>query len=202
MRNIFAYILFAFCVTSAGFSSAEGPQAPQSNNQPAPNFYTLQAQELTGAKADFASFKGKVVMIVNTASKCGFTPQYEDLQQIYEKYKNQGFVVLGFPSNDFMNQEPGSAEEIKNFCKSKYNVSFPIFEKNPVSGKDKQPVYKFLTEQTADEFKGEIRWNFEKFLIDRKGSVQARYGSFTNPASSKVITKIEELIAEAAADKS
>lgn len=160
------------------------------------SFYDLKANDISGHEISLSQYKGQVLLIVNTASKCGFTSQYKDLEALHEKYSQQKFSVLGFPSNDFMGQEPGTNEEVKNFCTSKFGVSFPLFSKGEVTGANKQSVYKFLTEQSGDEFSGEIKWNFEKFLIDRQGNVRARYGSFTNPSGNKLVNKLEELLAE------
>lgn len=159
------------------------------------NFYDLSANDLDGKKINFTDYKGKVVLVVNTASGCGFSGQYEGLQELNNKYKSKGLVVLGFPSNDFHGQEPMKNNEIKKFCKTKYNVDFQLFEKNPVTGSNKQNVYKFLTESDSDTA-GEIDWNFEKFLINKNGEIDSRYGSLTGPTCSKLIEKIEELLNE------
>ena len=161
------------------------------------SFYDLSAVSLEGKPLKLSQFKGKVTLVVNTASKCGFTGQYSDLQSLYTKYHERGFEILGFPSNDFRSQEPGSNEEIARFCKLKYGVTFPMLEKAPVKGEAKQPIYKYLTEESGEEFQGEIGWNFEKFLVDRQGKVRARFGSFTNPESGKLTRKLEELLQEA-----
>lgn len=155
------------------------------------SFHMFSAKSIDGKLVNFADYKGQLVMVVNVASKCGFTPQYKDLETLYRKYKDKGFVVLGFPSNDFGGQEPASNEDIKKFCKVNYDVTFPLFEKLPVKGATKQPVYKYLTEQSG-EFGGDIAWNFVKFLIDREGKVVGRFGSSTKPMDSKIISKIEE----------
>lgn len=160
------------------------------------SFHELSAPDISGQTIPFSSYKGQVLLIVNTASKCGFTSQYEDLQKLYDMHKDKKFSVLGFPSNDFLSQEPGSNDEVKAFCTSKYGVAFPLFSKAEVTGVNKQPVYKFLTEQSGDEFSGEIKWNFEKFLVDRNGKVRARFGSFTSPSSSRLTGKLEELLSE------
>ena len=165
--------------------------------EPAPlkaSFYDLSAPSINGELFSFSELKGKVVLIVNTASRCGFTSQYEGLETLYDKYKEQGLVVLGFPSNDFMGQEPGSDEDIKEFCRLKYDVSFPMFSKAPVKGSKKQAVYRYLTEQTNPDFQGEIGWNFIKFLVDRSGKVIGRYSSMTKPSSKALVAKIEEAI--------
>lgn len=160
----------------------------------APGFYDLSAPSIEGELFSFSQLKGKVVLIVNTASRCGFTSQYEGLQTLYETYKEQGLVVLGFPSNDFMSQEPGSNEDIKQFCRLNYDVSFPMFSKANVKGPQKQAVYRYLTEQTTPEFQGEIGWNFVKFLVDRSGNVIGRYSSMTKPSSKALTMKIEEAL--------
>ncbi|MGN6627450.1 MAG: glutathione peroxidase, partial [Tepidisphaeraceae bacterium] len=129
-------------------------------------------KDIDGHDVNLADYKGKVVMIVNVASRCGFTPQYKGLEAIYEKYKDKGFVILGFPANNFKSQEPGSDADIKAFCTAKYNVSFPMFSKISVKGDDKAPLYQFLTQsETAGDFGGEIGWNFTKFLVDRNGQL-------------------------------
>ena len=161
----------------------------------AQSFFDLSAFDLENKEIKFSDYKGKVVLVVNTASGCGFTSQYEGLQELNTKYKSQGLVVLGFPSNDFRGQEPLSNQEIKTFCKMKYNVDFQLFAKNPVTGEKKQPVYKFLTENDS-EMKGEVDWNFEKFLVGKDGKIKSRYGSWTSPTSTKITEKIEELLKE------
>ncbi|MFW9770224.1 MAG: glutathione peroxidase, partial [Candidatus Thorarchaeota archaeon] len=137
-------------------------------------------------------FKGKVVLIVNTASKCGFTPQYEGLQELYEQKKDDGFVVIGFPANNFKSQEPGTNEEILNFCRTNYGVTFPMMAKISVKGEDIHPLYKYLTEDSP--YPGEITWNFNKFLLDREGNVVARYDSKITLEDSKLLSKIDDLI--------
>jgi glutathione peroxidase len=139
-------------------------------------------------------YQGKVALVVNTASKCGFTPQYKDLESLYEKYQDQGFVVLGFPSNDFGAQEPGSDAEIKKFCELNYKVKFPLMPKAPVKGEAKQPAYKYLTEKTREDLRGEVEWNFEKFLVGKDGQVVARFKSKVSPSDPQVTSKIEALL--------
>lgn len=156
------------------------------------SFFDLKAKTLTGQPINLSDYKGKVVLVVNVASKCGNTPQYDPLQKAYEKYQAKGFVILGFPSNDFGQQEPGSAAEIAKFCKMNYGVTFPLFQKNAVKGADIQPVYKFLTGATAD--KSEVSWNFEKFLVDRKGSVVGRFKPSVQPDAPELIGQIEKLL--------
>ena len=154
--------------------------------------HAFSAKSIDGKLVNLSDYKGRVLMVVNVASKCGFTPQYKELETLYRKYKDRGFLVLGFPSNDFGGQEPGSNDEIKKFCKVNYDVTFPLFEKLPVKGEAKQPVYKFLTEQSGSEYNGEIAWNFVKFIIDRDGHVVGRFGSSTKPLDPKVTAKIDE----------
>lgn len=158
------------------------------------NFYSFDATSLTGEKILLAKYKGKAALVVNTASKCGLTPQYEQLEALYKKYSDKGFVVLGFPSNDFLGQEPGTDAEIKKFCELKYNISFPLFTKNKVKGGDKQQIYKYLTEETDPKFHGEISWNFEKFVVDRTGNVVARFSPKVTPDSKEVIEAIEKVL--------
>jgi glutathione peroxidase len=138
-----------------------------------------------------SSYKGKVLLIVNVASKCGFTPQYKGLQTIYEKYKNQGFEVLGFPCNDFGEQEPGTNEEIKNFCSLNYNVSFPMFDKITLKGPNRSSLFEWLTNNPKTG-KSEIKWNFEKFIIDKEGNIVERFRSNTKPEDAELTSKIEK----------
>ena len=153
-------------------------------------------KDIDGKDVNLADYKGKVVMIVNVASKCGFTPQYKALEEIYKTYEAKGFVVLGFPANDFNKQEPGSDTDIKAFCSSKYDVTFPIFSKISVKGGEQAPLYKFLTsKETAGEFAGPIGWNFTKFLVDKNGHVYARFVSKTKPDDPTVISAIEKGLA-------
>jgi glutathione peroxidase len=155
--------------------------------------FTLNS--IDGQPTSLAQFKGKVVLIVNVASKCGFTPQYAGLEALYEKYKERGLVVLGFPANNFLWQEPGTNEEIKAFCTRKYNVTFPMFAKVSVKGKDKTPLYQFLTDKKANPATGgEIGWNFTKFLVDKNGQVLARFGSSVKPESAELISAIENAL--------
>jgi glutathione peroxidase len=155
----------------------------------------FQMNAIDGQKVDLADYHGKVVLFVNVASKCGFTPQYEGLQDIYEKYSDQGFVVLGFPANNFMGQEPGSNEEIQQFCTTNFGVTFPMFEKISVKGKDQHPLYAYLTNKKAHDFGGAIKWNFTKFLVGRDGQIKARFSSNTKPTDDKMISAIETELA-------
>lgn len=153
-------------------------------------------EDIDGQQVDLKQYKGSVVMIVNTASRCGFTPQYDGLQKLYETYRAQGFVILGFPSNDFMGQEPGSNAEIKEFCAVNYGVTFPMFAKISVKGEAASPLYSFLTgEETNPQFAGKITWNFNKFLIGRDGTVIARFDTRTRPLDEKVTVAVEQALA-------
>jgi len=145
----------------------------------AQSVYDFKVKTMEGADKSLADYKGQVLLIVNTASHCGFTPQYAGLEKLYERYKNRGFVVLAFPANDFLDQEPGDDSTIKQFCELTYKTSFPLFSKISVKGSQIAPLYKYLT--TASGFNGKITWNFNKFLVDRQGHVIARFGTKTDP---------------------
>ena len=156
-----------------------------------------QVKDIDGKDVDLAKYKGEVLLIVNTASKCGYTPQYDGLEAIYKKYKAQGFAVLAFPANEFGKQEPGTDAEIKTFCKSKYDVSFPIFSKVVVKGEGIHPLFSYLTSKETDpKFAGEIPWNFAKFLVNRKGEVIARFAPGDEPEGPKLAKAIEAALAE------
>lgn len=177
-----------FAAYALGFISTSSPSAPP----PEKSLYEFTVKDIDGKDVKLDSYKGKVVMIVNTASKCGNTPQYEGLQALYDKYKDKGFVVLGFPANNFMGQEPGTEKEIKEFCMLKYNVTFPMFSKVSVKGADQTPLYSFLTnKQSNPGFEGDVSWNFEKFLTDKNGKVVARFSPKTKPDDAKVIEAVE-----------
>jgi glutathione peroxidase len=156
------------------------------------NIYTFTLNSIDGKPAPLADYKGKVVLVVNVASQCGYTPQYSALESIFEKYKDQGFVILGFPANNFGAQEPGTNEEIKTFCTRKYNVTFPIYAKISVKGPDQAPLYSYLTKDTAPGIRGDIKWNFTKFLVDRNGNVVQRFEPAVTPDSKEVISAIEK----------
>lgn len=157
----------------------------------------FQMKDIDGKDVKLKKYKGNVLLVVNTASKCGYTPQYEGLQKIYDEYKAQGFFVLGFPANNFGGQEPGTESEIKEFCTSKYKVTFPMFAKISVKGEDQDPLYKFLTsKETNPNFAGDISWNFNKFLIDRNGKVVARFSSKDTPDGESVKQAIEKYLKE------
>ncbi|MBW8241164.1 glutathione peroxidase [Muricauda oceani] len=158
-----------------------------------PSFYDFEANGLTGEKMKLDQFKGKVVLVVNTASACGLTPQYEGLEKLYQKYKDRGFVVLGFPCNQFGNQEEGTSEEIQQFCQVNYGVSFPMFEKIEVNGKKAHPIFKFLKSKLSGGLLGsKIKWNFTKFLLDKDGVPVKRFGPTSVP--KEIEKDIEKLL--------
>ncbi|NLZ15010.1 MAG: glutathione peroxidase [Thermotogaceae bacterium] len=157
-------------------------------------FYDYSARKMNGREVKMETYKGKVVIVVNTASKCGFTPQFAELETLYKKYKDQGLAILGFPCNQFANQDPASNQEIQNFCQLNYGVSFDMFEKVDVNGPETTPLYQFLKEEAKGAFGGKIKWNFTKFLIDRKGEVIRRYAPATPPL--KMEEEIKKLLAE------
>jgi len=156
------------------------------------NFYQFTARSLQGKEISMDTFKGKVVLVVNTASKCGLTPQYEGLENIYEKFKDRGFVILGFPCNQFGNQEPGTDKEISEGCLINYGVSFPMFSKIEVNGENAHPIYKYLKNKLHSFLGKNIKWNFTKFLIDRGGVPVKRFSPTTVP--EKLIADIEKLL--------
>jgi len=157
------------------------------------SIYDFDMISIEGWNRSLSEYRDEVLLIVNTASKCGFTPQYEGLQKLYDDYKNRGFVVLGFPANDFLRQEPGTNEEIKEFCSVTYNITFPMFEKIHVKGKEIHPLYEYLTAGGGkEEFAGKISWNFAKFLIGRKGEIIARFDPKDDP--EKIRPYIEEAL--------
>ena len=181
---------------SAGFTPATQPEGERMNVETSPDAYVLDhtLHRITGERESLEKYKGKVILMVNVASKCGYTPQYEQLEAIYRQYKDDGFVVLGFPANNFRGQEPGSNEEILEFCTEKFDVTFPMFEKIEVIGEETNPLYLDLAGQ-PEPIGGPPEWNFTKFLVDRDGNVVARFDTKVRPDDEKVIQLIEELIA-------
>lgn len=160
------------------------------------SIYDIPVNTLTGEPASLADFKDQTLLIVNVASKCGLTPQYEGLERLQKQYADRGFSVLGFPCNQFGNQEPGSPEEIQTFCSTTYEVTFPIFEKIDVNGEDRHPLYEVLTEVAdADGHAGDIRWNFEKFLVSAEGDVVARFSPVVKPEDEALVSTIESNLA-------
>lgn len=158
--------------------------------------YQIEVVDIEGRRATLEEYRGKVLLIVNVASKCGFAYQYDSLQELYEKYANDGLIVLGFPSNDFLRQEPGTNEEIIAFCRLNYGVTFPMFDKISVTGRKIHPLYRHLTSRdTNPEFSGRITWNFNKFLVNGSGKIIDRFKSKDEPDSPRVTTAIEEALA-------
>ena len=157
--------------------------------------YNFTVTDIDGNDVTLSEYRGKVLLIVNVASRCGYTPQYEGLQKIFEEYREMGLLVLGFPANNFGNQEPGSDGEIKEFCSLNYGVSFPMFSKISVKGADIHPLYQYLTsEESNPKFAGEISWNFNKFLVDPSGKLIARFESKDKPESKKIVQAIEKAL--------
>ncbi|MDK2979400.1 MAG: glutathione peroxidase [Bacteroidales bacterium] len=178
MKNILLIITLAM-ISSVSFAQNK-------------SFYDFEVQTIDGENFDLSALKGKKVLVVNTASKCGFTPQYEDLQKLYEKYKAKNFVIIGFPANNFMNQEPGSNEEIKQFCSTNYGVTFPMMAKISVKGDDIHPLYQWLTEKEQNGvMNSKVKWNFQKYMIDEEGNLVDMAVPRTNPLDEQIINWIE-----------
>ena len=174
----------------SNIASSEG-----ANNMADESVLDFTLKNIDGGETKLSDYRGKVLLLVNVASQCGYTPQYEGLQAVYAKYRDQGLVVMGFPANNFGGQEPGTNEEIKQFCTLKYKVSFPMFAKISVKGADIHPLYKFLTSKETDpEFGGDITWNFNKFLVDRNGKIIARFETREKPEGDKVTQAIEKAL--------
>jgi len=158
------------------------------------NVHSFTLDSITGESVDLSQYKGKVILIVNTASRCGFTRQYAGLVELNEKYADNDFVILGFPANNFRNQEPGTDEEILEFCQNEFGVEFPMFSRISVAGDDQHPLFTYLTTADNESFTGGIRWNFEKFLIDQEGNLRHRFRSTTRPTGGAMIRAIDSLL--------
>ena len=156
------------------------------------DYLKMPFKTIDGKETSLSAYKGKVILIVNVASKCGHTPQYKGLEQLYEKYKDQGFVILGFPANNFGSQEPGTDQEILKFCTTTYNVTFPMMSKVSVAGGDKHPLFTYLTEKS--KLPGAIKWNFSKFVLDRNGELVSRFPSEVEPDNADLVAQIEKLL--------
>lgn len=154
--------------------------------------FDFEMKSLGGESVDLEKYKGKVVLVANTASRCGATPQYADLQALYEKYKDDGLVILGFPCNQFGGQEPGTSEQISSFCQVNYGVTFPMFSKVDVNGADEAPLFSYLKSTAEDS--GDVSWNFEKFLVGKDGKVLERFRTGTNPSDANVVASIESAL--------
>jgi glutathione peroxidase len=185
----FSLMGLALMAVARAVSAADGDKKPVS-------VLDFTMKDIDGKPVDLSKYKGEVLLVVNTASKCGLTPQYEGLESVYKKYKAQGFSVLAFPANQFNKQEPGTDAQIKEFCKANYDVSFPVFSKIVVKGEGIHPLYQFLTAKETDpKFSGDIGWNFAKFLVNRKGEVIARFAPQDKPEDEKVTKVIEAALA-------
>ncbi len=188
--GLILFLLLAYLLKRLFFPSAPlSPIAPSS-------FHAISFNSIDQENISLSNYKKKVFLIVNVASKCGYTPQYKGLQTLHETYHQKGLVVIGFPSNDFLNQEPGTSEDIKTFCSTQYNVSFLLAEKGQVKkGRHQHPLYRYLTgKDTNPNFGGSISWNFNKFLVGQNGQVIARFDSKIGPLNQRVVTSIEEAL--------
>lgn len=199
MKKLLTVAAIAVAVSTMAllFVKAKGANAGSNGvgRGKAKSVYDFTLKNSKGQDVKLEEFRGQVVMLVNVARKCGYTPQYDGLPKIYERYKERGFTVLGFPANNFGAQEPGTDEEIQEFCRINYGVTFPVFSKISVKGDDKHPLYKYLTErETNPEFAGEIKWNFNKFLVGRDGRILARFDSGDKPEDAKVTQAIESAL--------
>lgn len=177
---------FAFLLVGAMLTAASGFAA---------SVYDYTLKSIGGKPKSLSDFKGDVVLLVNVASRCGYTPQYEGLESLYKKYKDQGLVIVGVPANNFGGQEPGTNEEIQTFCKSKYGVTFPMMAKVSVKGEDKTPLYQYLTDKSANpQTGGEIQWNFTKFLVGRDGKILSRFDSKVAPDNPELVSAVESAL--------
>ena len=183
-------LIFVISLIAIAFLSQALAENLNTGDKMSSNIENVKVKDIDGKEVKLSEYKGKVLLIVNVASYCGFTKQYTGLEEIYKKYKAKGFEILGFPCNQFGNQEPGTNEEIKNFCSSKFDVTFRLFDKIDVNGSNKSPLYKILTDNPVTG-KGDIQWNFEKFIIDKNGNVVARFPSKVEPTSKKLISVLE-----------
>jgi glutathione peroxidase len=179
-------------VSEINHSTETRPENPMKQTSEQQTIYNYRVKDIAGDDFDFASLKGKKIMIVNTASECGLTPQYEQLQAVYEEFKDKNFVIIGFPANNFGAQEPGSNEQIATFCKKNYGVSFPIMSKISVKGSDIHPIYQFLTQKAKNGLQdSEVQWNFQKYLIDEKGHLAKVISPRTLPNDKEIINWIK-----------
>lgn len=181
----------------ASFLAGDSDETSPGKLSPFSPIYDFAVKDIDGQEVRLEAYRGKVLLIVNVASRCGFTPQYAGLEKIYGQYRDQGLVILGFPANNFLGQEPGTDQEIQSFCSIKYNVTFPMFSKISVKGKDQHPLYRYLTDKSTNpDLGGAISWNFNKFLVDRQGQIINRFGSRTKPEDKEIIEAIEQALKE------
>lgn len=196
MKNFIIIVIMALAIAGCSSVKKNGESEKNANqvalNSTTQTFYDFSALNMQGKEIKLSDYKGKIVLVVNTASKCGFTPQFADLEELYKKYSSRGFVVLGFPSNQFANQDPGSNEEILEFCQANYGVTFPMFEKIDVNGENAHPVYTYLKNSVPNAEPEKIKWNFTKFLIGKDGKTLKRYESRVKPAD--IEADIQELL--------
>ena len=193
MKSKLGALLTLLFVAATALNAGPGSELPKGGKQAM--IYDFALKSIDGKEVPLSQYRGKTLLLVNVASQCGYTPQYEGLQKIYSQYKDRGLVVLGFPANNFGAQEPGTDQEIKTFCSTRYNVTFPMFSKISVKGPDKHPLYQYLTDvSTNPKFAGEIKWNFNKFLIVKQGNIAARFDSKDTPESETVVGAIEKAL--------
>jgi glutathione peroxidase len=185
-------ILFTSIIVLSILTSSLLSQPKESNSVDKKTIYDFTMKTIDGKDRSLAEYKGEVVLVVNVASYCGYTPQYKDLEEVYEKYKGKGFRIIAFPANNFGKQEPGTDEDIKTFCTSNYNVSFDLFSKISVKGDDQHPLYQYITKESP--FPGDIKWNFQKYLVDKSGNIVVMYPSRVKPTDKAVTDKIEALL--------
>lgn len=198
MKTLQVTLAILLGLLTASTAPAATGQEKQKENAPMKSIHDFTVNLIDGTPASLSKYSGKVMLVVNVASKCGFTGQYAGLQKLYETYQARGLVVLGFPANNFLFQEPGSNKDIAEFCSLKYRVTFPMFEKISVTGGDCHPLYTYLTsKETNPEFGGKITWNFNKFLIGRDGRILARFGSRTAPEDKDLIAAVEKALGHA-----
>ncbi len=190
--KVFRYVSYLLFLFGISFNSSAKNKAGESLTN---SIKDIVVKNMDGKEVKLSDYKGKVLLIVNVASKCGYTPQYTGLEVLYKKYKDKGFEILAFPCNDFGRQEPGTNEEIKEFCTTNYDVTFELFDKIKVLGDDRSPLYARLINNTVTE-KGDIKWNFEKFLIGKDGNIVSRFRSKLKPESEEIITAIEKELAK------
>ncbi len=193
MKSLFNQLLLICSLGLIGMTTIQSNELVSNDDKS--GFYNFTLNTIDGVPNKMSTYQGKVCLIVNVASKCGYTSQYANLEKVYQEYKNKGFMVLGFPANNFGGQEPGTDQEIKTFCSSSYNVNFNMYGKISVKGNDKHPLFTFLTSGAANSnLAGEIGWNFEKFLIDKNGKLIKRYKSNIDPMSLEMKTDIENAL--------
>lgn len=189
MKNLFIYALGLIFFTSCQGQSKQNKPDVVMEKQ---TIYQFKVEDLSGKKFDFASLKGKKIMIVNTASKCGLTPQYKELEALYKEYSAKGFVIVGFPANNFAGQEPGTNEEIASFCQLNYGVTFPMMDKVSVKGDDMCAVYQFLTQKSKNGLEdSEVGWNFQKYLLNEKGELEKVISSRTLPSDAEIVNWVK-----------